>query len=302
MGKKVITEIPFLPHIALIFTVLFWGMSFVSTKIILNTGFPPVTIALLRFTIAGTILFPIVKLKEPGVKLSIKVLIPMALSGLMGITSYFYCENRGIQLTTASNAALIIATIPIFTLITEYTFFKQKIRVYKIGGIILSILGVYFLIDPVGTLQSSSGRIVGNFFMLGACLSWVTYVIISKKLRNLYSGLVLTTYHSIFGTLFLIPLSLMERSAWITLNPSVWLHILYLSIICSAVCYFLYLFALSKLEATVVSSYINIIPIVGALGGVLILDERLFPVQIIGAIAILGGVIIVNLKRRSAVS
>lgn len=145
-------------HLAVVFTVLFWGMSFVSTKMILNTGFPPVTIALIRFIIA------------------------------------------------------------------------------------------------------------------------------------------MSTYHSLFGALFLIPLALLERNAWVRIDMFVWMHILYLSIICSAAAYFLYLFALSRLEPTVVSSYINLIPVIGAIGGVLILGERLLPVQIFGACAVITGVIFVNLR------
>jgi len=75
-----------------------------------------------------------------------------------------------------------------------------------------------------------------------------------------------------------------------------WMHILYLSIICSAAAYVLYLFALSRLEPTVVSSYINLIPVTGAVGGVSILGDRLLPVQIIGAFAVIIGVVFVNLR------
>ncbi len=283
-------------HLALVFTVLFWGMSFVSTKMVLNTGFPPVTIALIRFSIAGCILFPLQKLLAPSDKFKPRTVVYMMLGGLTGVTLYFFCENNGIMRTTASNAALIIATIPVFTLIAERLFFNHKIRFYQAGAILLSIVGVYFLINPDGMAVSDTGSLHGNLFMLGACLSWVCYIIISKKLHVHYSGLAMSTYHSLFGALFLIPLALLERNAWARIDMFMWMHILYLSIICSAAAYFLYLFALSRLEPTVVSSYINLIPVTGAIGGVSMLGDRLLPVQILGACTVIIGVVFVNLR------
>jgi drug/metabolite transporter (DMT)-like permease len=283
-------------HLALVFTVLFWGMSFVSTKMVLNAGFPPVTIALIRFTIAGCILFPLQKLLEPSKKFKPRTALDMTLGGLTGVTLYFFCENNGIMRTTASNAALIIATIPVFTLIAERLFFSHRMRLYQAGGILFSILGVYFLVNPGGTTVSDTGNLHGNLFMLAACLSWVSYIIINKKLHVHYSGLAMSTYHSLFGALFLIPLALLERNEWVRIDMFMWMHILYLSIICSAAAYVLYLFALSRLEPTVVSSYINLIPVTGAVGGVSILGDRLLPVQIIGAFAVIIGVVFVNLR------
>jgi len=122
-------------HLALVFTVLFCGMSFVSTKIVLNTGFPPVTIALIRFSIAGCILFPMQKLPEPAKKFGSRTAVHMMLGGLTGVTLSFFCENNGIMRTTATSAALIIATIPVFTLIAERLFFNHRIRLYQAGAI-----------------------------------------------------------------------------------------------------------------------------------------------------------------------
>jgi drug/metabolite transporter (DMT)-like permease len=283
-------------HLALVFTVLFWGMSFVSTKIVLNTGFPPVTIALIRFSIAGCILFPLQKMLEPAKKFEPRTAVHMMLGGLTGVTLYFFCENNGIMRTTATSAALIIATIPVFTLIAERLFFNHRIRLYQAGAILVSIIGVYFLINPDGTVVSNRSSLHGNLFMLGACFSWVSYIVISKKLHVSQSGLAMSTYHSLFGALFLIPFALLERKAWVRIDMFVWFHILYLSVICSAAAYFLYLFALSRLEPTVVSSYINLIPVVGAIGGVSILGERVMPVQVFGACAVIVGVVSVNLR------
>jgi len=286
-------------HVAILFTVLFWGMSFVSTKIILNAGFPPLTLACVRFAVASLVLFPIVKIKEPDTRPKGRSWFKVMLGGFLGVSAYFFFENNGIKLTSASNAALIIATIPVFTLAAESIFFRHKIHLLQAGGIALSLIGVFFLIHPPGQRDANPGHLLGNLLMLGACISWVAYITVSKTLRSSFSGVVLTAYNALFGSLFLLPVSLLEYRSWTWVSASVWLHILYLSVICSAVCYFLYLFALAMLKPTVVASYINLIPVVGAIGGVILLNEMMDVAQILAALGVISGVVLVHVPRSS---
>jgi drug/metabolite transporter (DMT)-like permease len=293
-------------HGALVVVVLLWGMSFTSTKIILNTGFPPLTIALLRFAAASAVMFAILRLKEKRIAVSKADLLPLALSGLLGVTLYFFFENRGIQLTTASNASLIIATIPVFTVAADMVFFRHRVPLYKLGGIGLSIGGIYFLIragstalgrtpEP-GPSRAAGGDFAGSLLMLGACFSWVAYIILSKKFTAGLSRLAVTSYQFLFGTLFLAPLALLERGSWVPMGFGPWMHLLFLALLCSAAGYFLYLYGLFRLNPTTVSSYINLIPVFGALSGIVVLGERLILQQAIGGIAVITGVVIVNLR------
>ncbi|MFW6137970.1 MAG: DMT family transporter [Spirochaetota bacterium] len=286
----------FLPHAALIATVLFWGMSFSSSKVVLNTGFPPLSLAFIRFLLASMHLFPVLKMREPETKITRKTLLPLMLSGLFGVTVYFFFENTGIKYTTASSAALIIGSIPIFTIGADYLLYRQSVEWYRIGGVFISLAGVYLLIGNPGGVPLRPGMLLGNLLMLGACLSWVAYIQFSRNLKTDFSGISLTTYQVMFGTVFLLPLALAEHRSWIMVGPKIWLNIFYLGIFCSAVCYFLYLYALARLETIVVSSYINVIPVAGAAGGVVLLGENLTPVQLLGGAVVITGVLIVNLK------
>jgi drug/metabolite transporter (DMT)-like permease len=287
-------------HVALTVVVILWGMSFTSTKIILNTGFPPLTIALLRFAIASAVMLAILKARNKRLSIPKGDILPLGLSGLLGVTLYFFFENRGIKLTSASNASLIIATIPVFTVAAEMVFFRHRVPLVKMGGIGLSIAGVYFLINPGGTpggaSPSSANGLAGSLLMLGACFSWVAYIILSKKFAQKLPRLALTAYQFLFGTLFLIPLSLFERRAWVAMGTHAWLNLLFLALLCSAAGYFLYLYGLFRLDPTTVSSYINLIPVVGALSGIFVLGERLVSTQIIGGAAVIAGVVIVNVR------
>jgi drug/metabolite transporter (DMT)-like permease len=286
-----------LAHFASFITVLLWGMSFVSSKSILNAGVPPLTMVFIRFFISSVILLPLLKKLEPNTNIEKKDWLPLILSGVFGTTIYFFFESKGIKLTSASSASMIIASIPIFTICTEYVVYKNRIPLLKWIGVLLSIIGVYFIIRKSGDSENNPQSIIGNFLMLGACLSWVAYIILSKNLMSKLSGLVLTTYQIVFGTIFLFPLALLEHKAWIPIPLNAWANILYLAIFCTALGYFLYIYALSRLDSVVISSYVNLVPVVSTIGGVLILGENISLQQIIGGVVVITGVFIVNWRK-----
>ena len=277
-------------------TVLFWGLSFVSSKTILNSGVPPMTMACIRFVVATIVLNLFLRKFDPAARLRKKDIIPLAASGLFGVTVYFFFETRGIKLTSASHASLIIATIPIFTVVAEALFFRTRIAWIAAAGIVLSVMGVVFVVRPWGGALLS-GSIVGDLLMFGACLSWVVYILLSKNLHKRMSEIAITAYQSLFGTIFLVPLALLEHGQWVPITLVAGLNLAYLALFCSALTNFLYVYALSRLGPIVISPYINLIPVVSVLGGVVLLGEALVWEQIVGGLLILAGVLIVNWKQ-----
>ena len=283
-------------NLALFVTVAFWGLSFASSKYVLDTGFPPLTLAFFRFLMASAIIFPIGKFGGAEMAIRRKTVFPLLVSSLCGITLYFYFENQGIKLTSASNASLIIASIPVFTIIAEYLLYRTAIGPWKILGILLSIGGVYLIVARGIEARVYPGIIKGNIFMIGACLSWVGYILTSRNLKKQYSGIELLFHQFLFGTVFLLPFAVLEFREWIFPGTPAILNILYLGILCSALGYFLYLYGLSRLESVVVSTYMNLIPVIGTAGGVIILHERLLLSQILGGAAIIIGIVVINIR------
>jgi drug/metabolite transporter (DMT)-like permease len=274
-------------------TVLFWGLSFVSSKTVLNAGVPPMTMVAIRFLVATVVLNLFVRKFDPSARLRKRDIVPLALSGLFGLTIYFFFEARGIKLTSASHASLIIATIPVFTVVAEAIFFRTRITALAAAGIVLSVAGVVFLVRRPGE-PFLSGSLVGDLFMFGACLSWVVYILLSKNLHKRMSEIAITAYQSLFGTLFMLPLAILEHRQWVPITLTAGLNIVYLALFCSALSNFLYVHALSRLGPIVISPYVNLIPVVSVLGGVLILGESLAWGQVVGGALILAGVLIVN--------
>ena len=291
-----------LPTLAVLASMLLWGLSFVSSKAVLNTGFPPATMVALRFLIATALLLPLRRRLEPGVRLANLTRRQRWLlfwSGFTGVTVYFFFESRGIKLTSASNAALIIAAIPIFTVLAERLFFRTRIRGLQAAGIVLSVVGVYFIVRRSPTHFSHA--LAGNLFMLGACLSWVAYVVLSRDLHEPLAGLSLTAYQAAVGAVTLLPFALSELRSWRLPGTGVWLNILYLGIFCSGAAYFFYMYALARLGPVRTSSFTNLIPFIGAVGGLVLLGEKLSWPQLAGGLAVIGGVFLVNRRPRERV-
>jgi drug/metabolite transporter (DMT)-like permease len=281
-----------LPLLAVWGTVLFWGLSFVSSKTILNTGVPPMTMVCIRFVIATVILNMFLRKFDPAARLRAKDIPALAASGLVGVTIYFFFESRGIKLTSASHASLIIAVIPVVTVLAEALFFRTRISWLSAAGVALSVVGVVFVVQRPGTGAAVS--LAGDLFMFGACVSWVVYIILSKNLHKRLSEIAITAYQSLFGTLFLVPLALLEMRQWVPLTLSAGLNLAYLAVFCSALSNFLYVYALSRLGPIAVSPFVNLIPVVGVLGGVVLLGEAIGWSQVLGGVVILAGVLMVS--------
>jgi drug/metabolite transporter (DMT)-like permease len=122
---------------------------------------------------------------------------------------------------------------------------------------------------------------------------------LSRDLHSSLSDLAITAYQAVFGTAFLAPLALSEHAQWVPITPLAAFNLLYLAVFCSSMGNFLYVYALSRLGPVAVSPSINLIPVVGVLGGVLLLGESVSWPQIAGGAVIVAGVAIVG-RRQAA--
>jgi drug/metabolite transporter (DMT)-like permease len=279
---------------SLIAAVIIWGISFSSTKTAL-LDFPPNTLAFLRFFIAGILMFLLLKLKEPQAKIKGKDFLSLFLTVLTGITLYFLCENHGIALIPASSASLIVATIPIFTLLTEKIFLKRKIGVIGILASMLSFVGIFLLI---GTASGGKQDIRGYIFMLGACISWVAYLFLIRPLQEKYSSLALTAWQMLIGAATLFPFALLEYNQWRVPSSIGIFNLLYQAIFCSAGAYLFYNHAVHHLGVRPASLSVNLIPIVAPLAAFLFLGEFLGSWQLFGGVLVIISVILINVKKR----
>jgi len=308
--------------IAIILCVLFWGFSFVSSKIALEV-YPPMSLAMLRFAMALVFLY-FIKLKlAPNEKLRPKDILLLLTAGITGVTLYFFFENNGIALVTASEASIAMSSIPALTMITDLIAAKislhkkrhktagagasaggenhdaekniSGINIYRWIGCLISIMGVWLV---AGVSFSVSGNVTGYLYMTAAALSWVVYSFLTRPLFAHCSRIYIVFWQTAAGFIFFVPFSVMEFSEWGKADAAVILHLIFLGVFCSALGYWFYVRAMEDLGVSVCSIFINLIPVVTVIAGFFILDDRLTLLQWAGAALVVSGVYLAILVKK----
>ena len=272
----------------LILVNVMWGLSFIFSKTALMEGLPSMTLAFLRYAMTAAIMAPICLLREGSLRL--REHAPRALAtALLGITVYYYFEYSGLQRTTASAASLILALVPMMTLLYRAVIRRERLSPLRWGCVLLSLLGVYLVIR---TDAAEGGSLAGNLCMVAACLCWTGYILLTPPLMQACSALRVTAWQSVAAVVTLAPFALAERSAWVPISAQAWGCIFILAAVCSALCYFLYGIAIRVVDSLTTSLAININPIAACVAGALLLSETLTAGQLAGGALILACVLL----------
>ncbi|MDD5736309.1 MAG: DMT family transporter, partial [Methanothrix soehngenii] len=219
----------------IILDVLFWGFSFISTKVVLSQ-IPPVSIAFFRQIIAASTLIMLVLFTRTSFKIGRRDMGYIVLASFFGIVMYFSLENNGLLYTTASNASMIVAALPIFTLFAEAMLFRLKVTWKMILCLILSTIGVALVVTVDGKVDLSSARFFGNLLVMGAIICWVFYTLLNRRLSENYPCLALTAAQSTVSIILFIPLIIPEIERWPAISEislPVFANLLFLGVFCS---------------------------------------------------------------------
>jgi drug/metabolite transporter (DMT)-like permease len=288
-------------------TVLFWGLSFISTKVAVVV-LPPMSLGAVRFALAVLFLAFVKHSTSPNEKLDPKDLPYLMGAGLIGVTAYFFFENTGLLFVSASEASIIIAAIPVLSMITERIVAgmaaRRKAGAYvappriaarRWAGAALSMLGVWLV---AGATVAISGSATGYLYMFGAAVSWVAYCFLTRPLFARKSRIYIVFWQSVFGLIGFLPFAVLEIPRWGRPDLAVILHVVYLGVFCSALGYWFYARALQVLGVATATVFVNLIPVITVAAGFFFLGDRLAPVQWAGAAAVLAGVYLATLESR----
>lgn len=275
---------------------VFWGLSLLSIKVVVDVV-PPMPLALLRFIVAIVTLFIFMKVTKDKTRIKKSDILRTAAGGIFGVTLYYYFQNTGVKLISASSASVIIALVPILSLIGDSLVFKTKLTLPKIISVIISFIGVYIIVGF--RLRDTDGSILGFLMMFGAAISWVFYVIITKPLLTGYSQLSIIFYQYIFGTIFILPFSFHEKVQWDAMTITIVLNIVFLGAICSALAYYLNAYAVDHLGVAVASIFVNLMPVAAIMGSFLILKEHIGMNELLGGAIVIFSVFLANYEKKS---
>lgn len=275
-------------HLAALFTIIIWGTTFISTKILLNV-FTPIEILFIRFLLGYIILWCVYPHHLSNVSKQQEIYFIGA--GLCGITLYYLFENIALTYTLASNVGVIISIAPFFTVIFACIFLKQKspqIRFFI--GFIIAIIGIYFISFKQTGLQFN---LVGDFLAMIASIIWAAYSTLTKKISSFGYNTIQSTRRTFFyGLLFMIPvLLIMDFNVSLSqfAQPHILFNLLFLGLGASALCFVTWNIAVKILGSVKTSVYIYIVPVITAITSTLILDEQMTESTIIGIVLTLIG-------------
>jgi len=283
-------------YLALFSVVIFWGVSFVATKVALES-FPTFTLIFARFALAGCV-FLILMVLRGFPRLDRKEHVRIILIALFEPGLYFTFETIGLQHTTAPMASLIIATIPVAVLILAALFLGERTKLAGALGMGISLGGIAILItaDPQFSL-AVSGHMLGDLLIFGAVLSAAFYMVCARSLGRNRSAMEVTSLQAIYGALLFVPAFLWElpEVQWVEISGRSVAALGFLTLFATIGAFLCYNHALTRLPATRAAIFINGIPVVTALSAWALLGERLTLVQISGGAMVLAGVFLTNL-------
>lgn len=282
-------------HTLAIITILIWGTTLLSTKILL-TQFSPEEILAYRLFTAYLILIVIYPKKVKI--LPIKEEILFCLLGVNGISLYYWTENLALKYTYASNVALIASAIPIFTaLIAHFMSNNEKLTINMLLGFIIAIIGISIVVYNGKVLKLNPK---GDLMAIISSILFSIYSILIKKVNDKYSQLFIVRKIFFYGIMTMLPILLASKVILFKmpkLNSNIILNLLYLSIFASVLCFLMWNKAINIIGSIKTTNYIYFIPLITMISSNVILNENISKLMLLGGVLILVGVYINQSKR-----
>ncbi|MEA4916440.1 DMT family transporter [Proteiniphilum sp.] len=282
------------------------GFSFIFVKMALQHA-SPIDLLAHRFTVATAALFLFYLFRRKGWPLiDRKRLFSLLLLSLFYPLLLFSMQTIGLQFTTASEAGILSATAPVFTLILASLFLKEESSFWQIMSVLLSVAGVVYIMYKNGLGEISSETLKGDFFILLSVVSTAIYFVLGRKVTQQLNAMDITFFMTLTACIVfnLIAISVHLKSGTIPLYFSAFTNseflwtILYLGVLSSFLTSFLTNSALTVIPASQVSAFNNFSPVIAIFSGVLFLNESLHLYHIIGGIMVLIGIIGVNVLKK----
>ncbi len=280
------------PALGLLLVVLFWGGNFSVSKLAL-AEIPPLPFTAIRFAAGSALLWLVVRGREGRATPPPGTLGPLLGLGVLGNTVYQLCFIQGLARTTATNSALILASMPTVVTVGGGLLGLERTTARERWALALATVGVVAVVLARGG-GMAGGDLVGDLLMLGAVLCWAGYTLGLRRLGTGLSPLALTTWTMVLGTpgLVLAGLPGLVRLDWGTVSPTAWAALAYATLLSLVAAYLLWSHGVQRLGAGRAALLTLLTPLVATVTAMLLLHERPGPVHLAGGACILGGVLL----------
>jgi drug/metabolite transporter (DMT)-like permease len=302
---------------AIAFVVIVWAFNFIAAKVGLRY-LAPLTMASFRVTLAGLSMVPayLVCSRWPAFAnarpmrsqgLTRRDLWTFAYLGFFGVVVNQMCFTMGLRYTSVSHAAVIVGMGPIYTLILAVLFRLERATWHKVVGMAIALVGIAVLASENG-ISARSPSLLGDAITMSGSIGFATYAVLGKRVAGRYDALTMVAFNHFAGAIIILPVALRQArqlgpfSRWRAIPWPAWAAVVFMAVFSSALAYLLYFWLLRYLEASQLSAFTYLLPVLAVILGILLLGERGSLMQIIGGILALGGVYWVESGRESPVN
>jgi drug/metabolite transporter (DMT)-like permease len=287
-----------LPFASLILAMLLWASSFVALKLAFR-GYHPMQVIFGRMLIASlcfVVFIPSFR-KLNWRRRDIKYLLTMA---VCEPCLYFIFEAKALELTSASQAGMITAMLPLLVAILAWATLKEQVSRQTLIGFGLAIIGACWLGLAGEANSNAPNPLLGNFCEFLAMVCAAGYTVSLKHLTNNYPPLFLTAFQAFVGSLFFFPFLLLPGVGF----PAHWnteplLAIAYLGTFITFGAYGCYNYSVSRIPATQAAGFVNLIPVFSVFLGMLILGDTLSTTQWFACGLVFIGVWVSNRRKKT---
>ena len=289
-----------MPYFVALFVVLMWGTTFVSSKVLLNSGLLPADIFFVRFVMAYCCMLCISHKRLFANSVADE--LTLVGLGLMGGSVYFLVENMALLHSTASNVSILVSTTPLVTAMLLAIFYKsERPSMRQIFGSILAFVGVVLVVLNGQFILHLNP--LGDALALGASFTWGFYSLFMRRIMGRYSADFITRKVFFYGLVTILPYFAFVNPLNIDLltsgNMTIWSNLIFLGIIASTGGYLLWNWVMRKLGAVKSTNFIYLQSLVAMVAGHVILGERITFMAIAGAVILIAGMILAVRKKRS---
>ena len=285
-----------LRYLLILLAVIFWGISFVATKIVL-TELDPVTIIALRIILASVLLLIIAIITKRSFKINLKNHGSILILACVAVF-HLWIQITGLKYTTATNTGWIIGTAPIFMALLGIIFFKEKINLVQGAGILIAMFGLLFLFGKGDITDIDPIQNKGDLLVLASAFTWGVYSMVNKKITLSYSPLMTILYLFIMMSIIIIPVNLNDTviESVVHLSTIGWISILFLGLFCSGIAYVIWAYSLRDIDSAKVGAFLYFEPLITVAAAWILLQESVTILMLLSGIIITFGVILVNKK------
>lgn len=285
-------------HLAALITILIWGTTFISTKVLL-VDFEPIEILYLRFIMGFLALLAVCPHRMRGTTKPQEA--AFAAAGLCGICLYYLLENIALTYTLASNVGVIISIAPFFTAILSHLLAKEeRLTANFFIGFAVAMTGICLISFNGAKMQLNPA---GDLLAIAAAIVWACYSVLIRKISRFGYHTIQTTRRIFaYGILFMIPAVFFfdchlktERFS----NPVYLGNLIFLGLGASALCFVTWNTAVKLLGAVKTSIYIYLVPVITVVTSALILNERITVISGAGTVLALIGLFLSEYKRKN---